>query len=323
MATPHPYMSGTHNIAKMINYLRKEGLPNKFSKQTLKKAKIPLSYNGRLINALQFVGVIDGGGKHDDNTARIFAEDDRKFANGFATMVEKSYSQLFKEHGEEAWTITKEQLTTFFRQVDNKAEVIADWQAKTFLAFASLSNKSSEVEQDSTKEKFAKVLANLFTKNEDAWRKQSIEMFAKLFAENEDALLQRPHQLQERDIHPKIQEVSKKAFDGGHFSNATLRACIILEKTVRELSGNKNRGAKLMNYTFNADNPKLRLSNSNDDKTSKDEQEGYRSLFYGTITAIRNPSAHELVDGNVDQCLDHLSLVSMLMRKLDAAQENN
>ena len=51
-----------------------------------------------------------------------------------------------------------------------------------------------------------------------------------------------------------------------------------------------------------------------------DEQSGFRFIFVGSVLAIRNPRAHKLgVVDSPDKCLDHLSLVSLLLRRLDEA----
>lgn len=58
------------------------------------------------------------------------------------------------------------------------------------------------------------------------------------------------------------------------------------------------------------------LSNSSE----VDEQKGYQWIFTGSVWAIRNPRGHEHdIDETVDQCLDHLSFISMLMRRLEQA----
>jgi uncharacterized protein (TIGR02391 family) len=51
-----------------------------------------------------------------------------------------------------------------------------------------------------------------------------------------------------------------------------------------------------------------------------DEQEGYRFIFAGGVRGIRNPRAHEpSIADDPDICLDHLSLVSLLLRRLEQA----
>jgi uncharacterized protein (TIGR02391 family) len=70
---------------------------------------------------------------------------------------------------------------------------------------------------------------------------------------------------------------------------------------------------------LSADNPVIRL-NTLQSTSEKDEQKGFQFLFAGSVLAIRNPRGHEhsVVD-SPDQCLDHLSLASLLLRRLDAA----
>lgn len=125
------------------------------------------------------------------------------------------------------------------------------------------------------------------------------------------------HPFDKRNIHPSIDRVSRRLFDGGHYEDATFRACKLLEDKVRAAAKSQKSGQKLMNEAFGGDQPKVALT-SLDGESGRDEQEGFRFLFMGTIAAIRNPRGHvvEIGDG-VDECLDHLSLVSLLLRQLD------
>ncbi|HEX5618042.1 MAG TPA: TIGR02391 family protein, partial [Solirubrobacteraceae bacterium] len=51
-----------------------------------------------------------------------------------------------------------------------------------------------------------------------------------------------------------------------------------------------------------------------------DEQRGYKSIFAGASSGIRNPRGHEVDVGDTpDEALDYLALASLLLRKLDAA----
>ena len=67
------------------------------------------------------------------------------------------------------------------------------------------------------------------------------------------------------------------------------------------------------------DNPRIKLTDLNND-SEKDEQHGFQFIFAGAVLAIRNPRGHEynLVE-TPDQCLDNLSLASLLLRKLEKA----
>jgi uncharacterized protein (TIGR02391 family) len=74
-----------------------------------------------------------------------------------------------------------------------------------------------------------------------------------------------------------------------------------------------------MMAAFDKNNPKLQLTPLTT-ISEKDEQEGYRFVFAGGVWAIRNPRGHEYsVNDDPDICLDHLSFVSMLLRRLEQA----
>jgi uncharacterized protein (TIGR02391 family) len=74
-----------------------------------------------------------------------------------------------------------------------------------------------------------------------------------------------------------------------------------------------------MMAAFDGTTPKVKL-NALGTTSEKDEQQGYRFVFAGAMQGIRNPRAHEptIVD-DPDICLDHLSFVSLLLRRLEQA----
>jgi uncharacterized protein (TIGR02391 family) len=109
----------------------------------------------------------------------------------------------------------------------------------------------------------------------------------------------------------------RKLFDDGYFADATYTAFKYLDKKVSHHSGLRESGYKLMMEAFDDAKPKLQLTPL---KTISevDEQKGYRFVFAGSMWAIRNPRGHEFdVVDDPDTCLDHLSFVSMLLRRLE------
>ena len=72
-----------------------------------------------------------------------------------------------------------------------------------------------------------------------------------------------------------------------------------------------------MMSAFNEENPKIAL-NMLCSPSKQDEQKGYRHIFAGSISGNRNPRAHSTTfPETMDECLDHLSIASALMRKID------
>lgn len=127
------------------------------------------------------------------------------------------------------------------------------------------------------------------------------------------------HPFDSRNIHPNLPLKVRELFDDGYFSEATFEAFKYLDKTVEQHSGISESGYKLMMTAFNEGNPKIPLT-ALKTTSDKDEQQGYKFIFVGGVLAIRNPRGHEhsVVD-DPDICLDHLSFVSLLLRRLEQA----
>lgn len=129
--------------------------------------------------------------------------------------------------------------------------------------------------------------------------------------------LERMHPFEERNVHPDIDKITRRLFDDGHYSNATFEAFKFVDKKVQKISKLRKSGYQLMMAAFSETSPLIKL---NDLITTSeiDEQQGYKFLFSGAVMAIRNPRGHEvLMHETPDQCLDHISLASLLLRRLN------
>lgn len=127
------------------------------------------------------------------------------------------------------------------------------------------------------------------------------------------------HPFDERNIHPKVDAVAKRLYDDGYYSQATFEAYKLLDKQVATLSKLNESGVKLMMTVFSDQQPLIKLSDTGT-LSGKDEQLGYRNIFAGAMSAIRNPRGHEhSFHETPTQCLDYLSLASMLLRRLEKA----
>jgi len=124
------------------------------------------------------------------------------------------------------------------------------------------------------------------------------------------------HPFDERNIHPSLPQVVKDLFDDGHFSQSTFEAYKYLDKKIRKHSKIRESGFKLMMRALASESPIIQLNNLS--STSEvDEQKGYQFIFAGSMLAIRNPRGHENLIDTPDKCLDHLSLASLLLRRLE------
>lgn len=128
------------------------------------------------------------------------------------------------------------------------------------------------------------------------------------------------HPFDERNIHSRIHTTSKILFDDGHYALATFEAYKLVDKEVATLAKVNESGVKLMMRAFSEQTPLIRLADLST-ISGKDEQEGYKFIFSGSVMAIRNPRGHEYgVKDSPTECLDHLSLASMLLRRLERAK---
>lgn len=129
------------------------------------------------------------------------------------------------------------------------------------------------------------------------------------------------HPFDDRNIHTKIQSTSKRLFDDGHYALATFEAYKLLDKEVAALARLSESGVKLMMKAFSEQSPLIRLTDMTS-TSEKDEQEGYKFIFSGSVMAIRNPRGHEYgMRESPTECLDHLSLASLLLRRLESAKK--
>lgn len=129
-----------------------------------------------------------------------------------------------------------------------------------------------------------------------------------------------PHPFDDRNIHSKIHGISKKLFDDGHYALATFEAYKLIDKQVSAMAKVNESGVKLMMKVFSEQSPLIRLTNLTT-TSEKDEQEGFKFIFSGAVMAIRNPRGHEYgIKDSPTECLDHLSLASMLLRRLESAK---
>lgn len=142
---------------------------------------------------------------------------------------------------------------------------------------------------------------------------------AHAFTEAGSASNSSEHPFDERNIHSDLPGDVRNLFDNGHYAQATFEALKYLDEEVQRISGDSDFGKSLMMRVFGGTPPKLRL-NPGMTASEQSEQDGFKFIFAGTMAGIRNPRGHKsgIVD-DPDTCLDHLSLTSMLLRKIEEA----
>lgn len=137
----------------------------------------------------------------------------------------------------------------------------------------------------------------------------------------ETAEQEEPHPFESRNIHPDLPTKVRKLFDDGYWEQSVFEAFKFIEKEVKRISGIHGKtGYQLMMDAFNENSPKVQL-NGLATESEIDEQKGFKFIFSGAATGIRNPRGHEVDIGDTpDEALDYLALASLLLRRLDAAR---
>lgn len=146
-----------------------------------------------------------------------------------------------------------------------------------------------------------------------------IERFERITRSTEKSIDSRsgPHPFDILNIHPEIQRTSKELFDDEHFLQATFEAFKFVESRVQTESRiSDSLGKDLMMKAFDENNGKIKLARLTP-TMGKNEQMGYKFIFAGSMSAIRNPRAHQEFDETSEECLDHLALASFLVKVLE------
>lgn len=76
---------------------------------------------------------------------------DDTFPKAFEGLVKEAYSDLFDLRGDDAWTMTKNDLTGYFRTTDKTSEVIGGRQAGVFQVFRGLAGHESAEDKSAPK----------------------------------------------------------------------------------------------------------------------------------------------------------------------------
>ena len=139
MADSHPYVSAPGGLEKTINHFRRN-LPTSIDSDALKRLGFAPNNESYILNVLRFLKLIDADNKKTDLAAKIFSSHkDEAFFAAFSSVVQVAYSGLFDLHGDDAWSTSREDLITYFRQSDQTSEMVGSRQASTFQSLARLS----------------------------------------------------------------------------------------------------------------------------------------------------------------------------------------
>jgi len=142
-----------------------------------------------------------------------------------------------------------------------------------------------------------------------------------------------------RHLHPEVQGASEKDYKEEDYYRAFLEAAKRYIIAVRNISGSNNKSdASMMGEVFGKNKQRLSVTKkykkpdgSNfQATTTEDIEEGQKFLSMGIVSGCRNPVSHEEIQDlrvsglfTEKDCLDALSLLSHLYRRLENAEKND
>lgn len=123
------------------------------------------------------------------------------------------------------------------------------------------------------------------------------------------------------NAHARISASSATLYREGFYSEAVRAAFQAIEARVQALTGRQESGQSLMSAAFASKNPILDVSTTQG-RNAQAEHEGFKFLFMGAISGLRNPRSHgEIIAEDAACALEYLIFASMLMRRLDLAED--
>ena len=129
-----------------------------------------------------------------------------------------------------------------------------------------------------------------------------------------------------RHLHRRLQQPLLELYKKREYLTAAEDGTQIYEKVVRDKSQLSKIGAALFQHAFGEGKP-LQIQHPFDtEETNRNIQNGQQFLSVGLANSFRNPVAHSPREDHLDfftedDCLDVLSLISFLLRRVDKAKK--
>ena len=121
------------------------------------------------------------------------------------------------------------------------------------------------------------------------------------------------------NLHTDLNEVSYGLYKDKHYSEAVFEAVKSLNNFIkRKAEIHKEDLAGAMAGAFNEQNPIIKL-NPLETQSDIDEQKGFKFIYMGVMTGIRNIVAHENVEIDSETAKLYLNLVNFLYKKVENA----
>ena len=131
--------------------------------------------------------------------------------------------------------------------------------------------------------------------------------------------------LANRNIHPDVLAFCENELTNGNYFHAVLEATKSVAEKIRNKTGLRLDGAKLIQRAIQTNPPRLAL-NTMETQSEQDEQRGFGNLLTGLFLMYRNPLSHEPRSTwsiSKDDAIDVLSFISLIHRRIDSADASD
>src|ERR1019366_6196623 len=136
------YVSGTGVLVQVLDHL-KRSFPVSLDADVLRKLGFAPGNESYILNIVRFINLIDEKGARADKAQRTFTlHDALSFKKAFSEVVKSAHANLFKLHGDAAWTLDNARLITYFRQTDQSSELVGTRQDNTCRALAACAGQA-------------------------------------------------------------------------------------------------------------------------------------------------------------------------------------
>lgn len=120
-------------------------------------------------------------------------------------------------------------------------------------------------------------------------------------------------------LHPTM-STTLALVEDGRLSDAVLEALRLVEERVQSLTESDSSGHTLMESVFDTTPPQLDVTTTTG-PAAEAERDGFRFLFIGAMLGLQEPyRTARTVATTLDETLEYLAVASMLMRRLDRAE---
>lgn len=124
-------------------------------------------------------------------------------------------------------------------------------------------------------------------------------------------------------LHSAIIKVSRSLYMNSHYAQAIFEAFKAVNNYVKHKTGRLDLdGQQLMARVFDENDPLIKL-NPLQTRSEKDEQLGFKFIYMGVMTGIRNPKAHDHIkQKDPIRTLKYLALASLLIERAEEGKVN-